>query len=62
MKRVRKILEFTQSAGLVEAPSPETCHLALETSPPDYVKEISRYLEGRSTQHQVSNDPAEEER
>ncbi|XP_034461922.1 phoenix [Hippoglossus hippoglossus] len=59
MKRVRKILEFTQSAGFVEAPSPESCHLALETSPPDYVKEISRYLAGQNTQ--VSNDPAEEE-
>ncbi|XP_060941329.1 phoenix [Limanda limanda] len=53
MKRVRKTLEFPQSAGLVEAPSPESGHLALET-PPDYVKEISRYLAVQSTQDQAS--------
>ncbi|XP_062261409.1 phoenix [Platichthys flesus] len=54
MKGVRKTLEFSQSVGLVEAPSPESGHLAVETSPPDYVNEISRYLAVQSTQDQVS--------
>ncbi|XP_053297198.1 claspin [Pleuronectes platessa] len=54
MKGVRKTLEFSQSSGLVEAPSPESVHLAVETSPPDYVNEISRYLAAQSTQDQVS--------
>ncbi|XP_071316753.1 caldesmon-like [Trachinotus anak] len=61
MTAVRKSLRLTQSDLLVEALSKESCHIVLETSPPDYVQKISRYLEsteGHNRQDDVVNDPA----
>ncbi|XP_019940893.2 calponin homology domain-containing protein DDB_G0272472-like [Paralichthys olivaceus] len=61
MTRVRKTLEFTQFDDVAEALSAESCHFALEASPPDCAKEVSRYVGGQSTQDQACDDPAEAE-
>ncbi|KAF1378844.1 hypothetical protein PFLUV_G00194710 [Perca fluviatilis] len=54
----------TQSDPIAEVVSAESYHAVLDTSPPDYVEKISRYLEssvGHSKQDKVSNGPAEAE-
>ncbi|XP_023274050.1 trichohyalin-like [Seriola lalandi dorsalis] len=64
MTGVHKPLQCTQTDAIVEALSAESCHIVLETSPPDYVEKISRYLEssvGHGGQDAGPNDPAEEE-
>nr|XP_046267158.1 phoenix isoform X2 [Scatophagus argus] len=52
---------MSQSASLAEVLSAESCHIVLETSPPDSVKKISRYLESQSKKDEASNEPAEAE-
>ncbi|XP_026227025.1 G patch domain-containing protein 8-like isoform X2 [Anabas testudineus] len=62
MTRVGNSLNVTQSDAIAEAISAESCHIVLETSPPDYVQKISRYLEssgGQSRQDKASTNPAE---
>lgn len=64
MTGVRKSFHWTQSESFAEAVSTESCHIVLETSPPDYVQKISRYLEssaGQTRQQTVLIDAAEEE-
>lgn len=61
----RNSLNWTQSNAIVEALSAESCHIVLETSPPDYVEKISRYLKSsvrQSSQDKIYNEPAEAER
>ncbi|XP_018547750.1 phoenix [Lates calcarifer] len=60
----RNSLNWTQSNAIVEALSAESCHIVLETSPPDYVEKISRYLKSsvrQSSQDKIYNEPAEAE-
>ncbi|XP_033489482.2 uncharacterized protein LOC117261249 [Epinephelus lanceolatus] len=57
MTGVRNSLAFTQSDALADVVSGQSCHIVLETSPPDYVEKISRYLEsneGHSRQNEVT--------
>ncbi|XP_035522085.1 phoenix [Morone saxatilis] len=64
MADVRNSLSWTQSDALAEVVSAESCHIALEPSPPDYVEKISRYLEssvGQGEQDKVCHEPAEAE-
>lgn len=65
MTRVGNSLNVTQSDAIAEAISAESCHIVLETSPPDYVQKISRYLEssgGQSRQDKACTNPAEADR
>ncbi|XP_044078106.1 trichohyalin-like isoform X2 [Siniperca chuatsi] len=62
MTGVHDSLTLTRSDAISEVISAESFHVVLETSPPDYVEKISRYLEssaGQSRQDTVSNEPAE---
>ncbi|XP_040907517.1 phoenix [Toxotes jaculatrix] len=64
MTGVRKSQKRTNSDATAEALSAQSCYTVLETSPPDYVEKISRYLEssvGQSRHDKESNDPAEAE-
>ncbi|XP_035864779.1 trichohyalin-like isoform X2 [Sander lucioperca] len=64
MAGVPNSLTRTQSDSIAEVVSAESYHAVLDTSPPDYVEKISRYLEasvGQSKQDKVSNGPAEAE-
>lgn len=59
MTGVHNALNWTRSDAVAEAVSAESCQIMLETSPPDYVEKISRYLEssvGQSRQEPVSKD------
>lgn len=58
MAGVHKSSSWTQSGAFAGVVSAEPCHLVLETSPPDYVKKISRYLESSVGRDEVSNEIA----
>ncbi|TDH04702.1 hypothetical protein EPR50_G00135520 [Perca flavescens] len=64
MAGVPNSLTRTPSDPIAEVVSAESYHAILDTSPPDYVEKISRYLEssvGHRKQDKVSNGPAEAE-
>lgn len=58
MAGVHKSSSWTPSGAFTGVVSAEPCHLVLETSPPDYVKKISRYLESSVGRDEVSNEIA----
>lgn len=65
MTGVHNSVNWTQSDAIAEVVSADACHIVLETSPPDYVEKISRYLEcsvGQSRQDKGCDDPPEAER
>lgn len=54
---------MSQSDALADVISAESCHIVLESSPPDYVKKISRYLDSsQKKQDNAGNEPDEEGR
>ncbi|XP_073336244.1 uncharacterized protein [Pagrus major] len=55
MVEVHKSSSWT---GFDDIAGVESCHIVLETSPPDYVKKISRYLDSSVGRDEVSNEAA----
>lgn len=62
MASLHKVLR-SQSDALSDVISAESCHIVPESSPPDYVEKISRYLDGsQKNQDNAGNEPDEEGR
>lgn len=62
MTGVNNSLTWTGSDAFGEVSSAESCHVVLETLPPDYVQKISRHFESPVDHSRQVNDPPEAER
>ncbi|XP_028276887.1 phoenix [Parambassis ranga] len=56
IKKLKPRTSLTQKDAIAEAVSVESSHLVLDTSPPDYVVQISRYLESSVRQSRPNED------